>query len=222
MTCAELEILLCDYVDGTLRGEERTALESHLAGCGACAELAKDVAGVTAFIQTVAPAEPPAELLTRILHELPSGRPATEKRSWWRNLFGGWLHGILQPRYVMGMAMTVLSFSMIAKFAHIEPRQLRPSDLDPVKIWAGIDDRTHRMWDRAVKYYDNLRLVIEIQSRLKEWTDQEQAQKAAGSEQKAGGSKQEAGSSKQKAEGSGQMGVSSGQKPEAGSNQKKR
>jgi len=209
MTCAELEILLCDYVDGTLRAEERTALESHLAGCSACAELAKDVASVTAFIETVAPAEPPAELLTRILHELPIGRPSTEKRSWWRKWIGGWVHGILQPRYVMGMAMTVLSFSMIAKFAHIEPRQLRPSDLDPVKIWAGIDDRTHRMWDRTMKYYDNLRLVIEIQSRLKEWTDQEQAQNAEGSKQKA------AVSSGQKAEGS-------GQKPEAGTSEKKR
>jgi hypothetical protein len=201
MTCAELEILLCDYVDGTLRGAEKTALESHLAECSACAELAKDVAGVTAFIETVAPAEPPAELLTRILHELPTGRPTAEKRSWWRKLFGGWVHGLLQPRYVMGMAMTVLSFSMIAKFAHIEPRQLRPADLDPVKIWASIDDRTHRMWDRTMKYYDNLRLVIEIQSRLKEWTDQEQAQNTD--------------SGKQKAE-------SSGQKPEAGTSEKKR
>jgi Putative zinc-finger len=208
MTCAELEILLCDYVDGTLRGEEKTVLESHLAGCSACAELAKDVAGVTAFIETVAPAEPPAELLTRILHELPTGRPAAEKRSWWKKLFGGWVHSMLQPRYVMGMAMTVLSFSMIAKFAHIEPRQLRPSDLDPVKIWAGIDDRTHRMWDRAVKYYDNLRLVIEIQSRLKEWTDQEQAQAAEGGKQQVEGSKQKA--------------ESSGQKPEAGTSEKKR
>ena len=139
MTCAELEILLCDYVDGTLRGEEKTALESHLAGCSACAELAKDVAGVTAFIETVAPAEPPAELLTRILHELPTGRPATEKRSWWQKLFGGWVHAILQPRYVMGMAMTVLSFSMIAKFAHIEPRQLRP-----VRPGSGEDLGGHR------------------------------------------------------------------------------
>jgi putative zinc finger protein len=208
MTCAELEILLCDYVDGTLRGEEKTALESHLAGCSGCNELAKDVAGVTAFIETVAPAEPPAELLTRILHELPTGRPAAEKRSWWKKLFGGWVHSMLQPRYVMGMAMTVLSFSMIAKFAHIEPRQLRPSDLDPVKIWAGIDDRTHRMWDRTVKYYDNLRLVIEIQSRLKEWTDQDQAQAAESSKQQVEGSKQKA--------------ESSGQKPEAGTNEKKR
>lgn len=213
MTCAEVEILLCDYVDGTLRAEERTALESHIAGCSACAELAKDVTGATAFLETVAPAEPPAELLTRILHELPIGRqPSAERRSWWRNLFGNWVHGILQPRYVMGMAMTVLSFSMIAKFAHIEPRQLRPSDLDPVKIWAGIDDRSHRMWDRAVKYYDNLRLVIEIQSRLKEWSDQEQV----------ADSKQAAPGSKQKAESSGPQAGSGGQKPEAGTNGKKR
>jgi len=222
MTCAELEILLCDYVDGTLRGAEKSALESHLAGCSACAQLAKDVAGVTAFIETVAPAEPPAELLTRILHELPSVRPAAEKRSWWRKLFGGWLQGVLQPRYVMGMAMTVLSFSMIAKFAHIEPRQLRPSDLDPVKIWAGIDDRSHRVWDRAVKYYENLRLVIEIQSRLKEWSDQEQAQSADVNRSKVEVSKPKAESSTPKAEGARPKSESGSQKPEAGTNEKKK
>jgi len=202
MTCAELEILLCDYVDGTLRGAEKSALESHLAGCSACTELAKEVAAATAFIERVAPAEPPAELLTRIFHELPSVRPAAEKRSWWRKLYGGWV-GVLQPRYVMGMAMTVLSFSMIAKFAGIDMRQLRPSDLDPVKIWAGIDDRTHRAWDRTVKYYENLRVVIEVQSRLKEWSDQD----AGGTAQGPGGSRQAAGS---------------GQKQQAGTNEKKK
>jgi len=206
MTCAELEILLCDYVDGTLRGAEKTALESHLAECGACAELAKDVAGVTAFIDTVAAAEPPAELLTRILHVIPTGRQKPERPSWWRKLFGGWVNTVLSPRYAMGMAMTVLSFSMIAKFAHIEPRKLTQADLDPVKIWAGIDDRAHRSWDRAVKYYDNLRLVIEIQSRLKEWTDQDANQATADS------SKQSV--DKQHSQGS-------GQKPEAGTNQKR-
>ncbi len=73
----------------------------------------------------------------------------------------------------MGMAMTVLSFSMLARFAGIEPRQLRPSDLDPVKIWIAVDDRAHRAWDKTVKYYENLKLVIEVQSRLKEWTEQD-------------------------------------------------
>jgi len=207
MTCAELEILLCDYVDGTLRGEEKTALENHIAGCSACAELAKDVAGVTAFMVRVADPEPPAELLTRILHHVPNGKQKASEPSWWRKWFGGWVHTVLSPRYAMGMAMTVLSFSMIAKFAHIEPRKLTQADLDPVRIWASIDDRSHRAWDRAVKYYDNLRLVIEIQSRLKEWTDQEQSQVAD--------------SGKQQAEGSQQKPQGSAQKPEAGTKDKR-
>jgi hypothetical protein len=178
MTCAELEILLCDYVDGTLRAEERTALESHLPGCPACKQLAEDVVGVTAFFERVPQAEPPAELMTRILHHAPMGPGAVAERltsdpsrSWGKRIFGGFFQSWLQPRYVMGMAMTILSFSMLARFAHIEPRQLRPSDLDPVKVWQGIDDHSHRVYDRAMKYYDNLRLVIEIQSRLQEWTN---------------------------------------------------
>ena len=186
MTCAELEILLCDYVDGTLHAAERTALENHLAGCPACKQLAEDVAGVTAFFERVPDVAPPDELMTRILQHAPMGPGAVAERlssdprpSWAKRLFGGFFQGWLQPRYVMGMAMTILSFSMLARFAHIEPRQLRPADLDPVKVWQGIDDHSHRVYDRAMKYYDNLRLVIEIQSRLREWTDQDASQSAA-------------------------------------------
>jgi len=183
MTCAEFEILLCDYLDGTLRTAERTALENHMAGCLGCAELARDAAGVTAFLEAVPAAEPPAELLTRILHQAPRGKQTVERPSRWRRYFGTWVEGVLQPRYAMGMAMTVLSLAMLARFAHIEPRPLRASDLDPVRAWQAIDDRAQRVWDRTMKYYDNLRLVIEIQSRLKEWTDQEQLQSADGAGQ---------------------------------------
>jgi hypothetical protein len=185
MTCAELEILLCDYVDGTLHLDQRAALENHLEGCAACTQLAVDVTGVTAFIERVAIVEPPAELMTRILHYAPNARQAAVEesagpsRSWISRLLGGVRQSVLQPRYVMGMAMTILSFSMLARFAHIEPRQLRPADLDPVKVWQGIDDRSHRVWDRTMKYYDNLKLVIEVQSRLKEWTDADPGAPAA-------------------------------------------
>ncbi len=172
MTCAELEILLCDYVDGTLHPAGKAALESHLSGCTACKQLAADVAGVTSFFERVPQAEPPAELLTRIMHQAPVGRAVSDRlpgdRPSWIKRFFGFGQSFLQPRYVMGMAMTILSFSMLARFAHIQPRQLRASDLDPVKVWHNIDDHSQRVWDRAMKYYDNLRLVIEIQSRLEE------------------------------------------------------
>jgi anti-sigma factor RsiW len=170
MNCGEVDILLCDYVDGTLHGAQKSALEAHLAECAACSELARDSAGVVSFIERTAEVEPPAELLTRILHQV----PAVARKPWWQRVFGPWFERILQPRYVMGMAMTMVSFSMLAQFAGIRPRQLRPADLDPVKIWAAADDRVQRTWDRAVKYYDNLRWVIELQSRLQDFTEQEQ------------------------------------------------
>jgi Putative zinc-finger len=169
MNCADFEILLCDYLDGTLSQERRNDLERHIETCALCAELTADVRSAVSLVERAAAVEPPAELLTRILHIIP-GNNAAGKRPWWRRR---WIEPILQPRYAMGMAMTVLSFSMLARFAGIEPRQLKPSDLDPVKIWITVDDRAHRAWDKTVKYYENLKLVIEVQSRLKEWTEQD-------------------------------------------------
>ena len=37
MTCAEMEILICDYVAGTLGPDARATVEQHLAGCRNCA-----------------------------------------------------------------------------------------------------------------------------------------------------------------------------------------
>lgn len=173
MNCADLEILLCDYVDGTLASEQRSAVEVHLAACPACAELARDSAGAVAFMDRVAVIDPPAELLTRILFELPNAqRQAKSSRSWWSKIRAAWIEPVLQPRFAMGMAMTVLSFAMLGRFAGIEVRQLKPSDLNPVAVWSTLEDKAARTWARAVKYYDSLRLVYEIQTRLKDWNEQ--------------------------------------------------
>ena len=50
LDATEAEILLADFVDGTLRGEAAHALETHLAGCPACAALARDSAEAVAFM----------------------------------------------------------------------------------------------------------------------------------------------------------------------------
>ena len=183
MNCADLEILLCDYVDGTLYGEQKTAIEQHLAECAACAEFARDAAGAVAFMQKAAVVEPPAELLTRILFELPSGRH-TQSRSVWTRFKVRWIEPALQPRFAMGMAMTVLSFAMLGRFAGIEIRQLKPSDLDPVKVWMTVEDRALRSWGRAVKYYESMRLVYDVQTRMSEWNEQAESQKKVDSDRK--------------------------------------
>jgi hypothetical protein len=179
MNCADIDGLLCDYVDGTLRSEQKAAVEEHLASCVACAELAKDCAGAVAFMERAAAVEPPAELLTRILFDIPQGAHHHAARSLWSRLKAKWIEPVLQPRFAMGMAMTILSFAMLGRFAGryagIEMRQIRPSDLNPVAIWTAIEDRALRAWERGVKYYENLRLVYEIQTRLKDWGDQAEA-----------------------------------------------
>ena len=92
MNCADIEILLADYVDGNVRGEQKSALEQHLAACPECAELARDAAGAVAFMERAAIVEAPPELVTRILFEITDGPSRSEvKPGWARRMFGGWL-----------------------------------------------------------------------------------------------------------------------------------
>ncbi len=164
MYCSDVEILLAEYVDGTLTSETKQALESHLRFCPACRELAEDAAAAVAFLSRTAAVEPPPELVTRILFQVPSMKPSLARRLFGR-ILGGWLEPVLQPRLVMGMGAAALSFFMVQP----QVRQLTPSDLDPVKVWTFAENRVDRVWERGVKSYENIRLVYEIQTRLKEW-----------------------------------------------------
>jgi hypothetical protein len=173
MTCAEFEIQLCDYLDGTLGAGERQALEAHRDQCAGCRQFALDVAGAMAFIERAADVEPPPELLTRIAFEIPTGHAHSAKRPGLLSLVAGWFRPVLQPKFAMGMAMTILSFSLLGRFAGIEPTQLKPADLHPRVVWAAAEDRLHQTWDRVVRYYEGLKVVYEVQTRLKELREQE-------------------------------------------------
>lgn len=167
MTCAELDALICDYVDGTLDAEGRGVVEGHIAECAACKELVGDSAAVLRFMEHAADVEPPPQLITRILFDAPwrkSGRDGGV-RGWLDRIFSSFL----QPRLVMGMAMSVLSLSLMFHTA----RQLKPSDLEPSKVVAGIEDRAARVWARTIKFYDNLKVVYQVESLLHEWQQQD-------------------------------------------------
>ncbi len=179
MNCAEIELLICEYVDGTLGAAEKAEVERHLAGCPACAELARDSASAVAFMERVADVEPPPELITRILFDAPwTKEKGARKRSW----LGSLLSPILQPKFAMSMAMTILSLSMLAKFI-VPVRQLRPSDLKPAEVWAGLENRAVRAWARTVKFYDNLKFVYQIQSTLREWQQQDEGRQGTAPKQ---------------------------------------
>jgi hypothetical protein len=181
MTCFDLEILLAEYVDGTLSEEQRAAVEGHLSDCASCAALAEDAAAAVAFMERAAAIEPPPELVTRILSGIANGpggsafKKSSRAQNWlgkgWfgKGWFGKWLQPVFEPRFAMGMAMTVLSFAMVGQLAGVQVRQLRASDLNPVNVWMAAENRVQRTWERAVKNYESTRLVFEIQAELQEW-----------------------------------------------------
>lgn len=186
MKCAELESLLCDYVDGTLTSSERATVDLHLESCASCRALVADSAAAVEFMSRAAEPEPPAALVNAILHEARAGKASPVRRSGARHWLGRIFEPVFQPKFAMGMAMTILSFSMLGKLAGIEVRRLTPQDLEPAKVWSTLEDKAYRTWDRAKKYYESLRVVYEIQQTLNDWSETEAgagAAPAAGGEQ---------------------------------------
>ena len=173
MNCADVEILLAEYVDGTLHVEAKSAVQTHLESCAGCRELAGDALAAVAFLGRVAEVEAPPELVTRILFEMTDGPSRTVvKAPLARRLFGkilgSWVEPVLQPRWAMGMGMAVMAFFMLAP--HV--RQLNLSDLNPAKVWVATEDRASRAWERGVKSYENMQVVFQIETRLKQWNDE--------------------------------------------------
>ncbi len=185
MNCAEFESILADYIDGTLPDAGRAAVEQHAASCPDCREFMAEVSGGISFLARVPQVEPPPELITRIAYLAPTGRTRDpfEKQSWAGSLLGRWLMPVLQPRFAMGMAMTILSFAMLKRCVGVEVKQIQPADLSPVRVWGGVEDKALRVKDQVVKYYDNLRIVYEIETHLRdlqEVTPEPSAPKSAG------------------------------------------
>ena len=73
--------------------------------------------------------------------------------------------------------MTILSFSILSRFVPMQ--QLRAADLRPSEVWASLDDRAHRAYARTVKYYENLKVVYQIQTLLRDWQQQAEDPKAS-------------------------------------------
>ena len=177
MNCAGFEVLLADYLDGTLTPDRRAAIEQHAATCASCAELLNDTAGAVSFLKRADEVAPPSELITRLAFLAPIGRSRTpfERQGLFSRLTSRWLQPVMQPRLVMGMAMTVLSFAMLERCTGVRVQHIQAADLSPVRIWGGVEDKAFRLRDRGEKYYENLRWVYEIETRLKTLEDQQEA-----------------------------------------------
>jgi len=171
MTHLEIENLASDYLEGLLEPSLRTTVEAHLSGCAACRELMGDVRHVLELCRAAEIAEPRPWLISKIMLAT-----VGERKPNWRERLAAYLRPVLQPRVAYPIAMTVFTFSIIVNAAGLNLKSLRYEDLNP-RTWVERANRQgHLMAARAEKFYYDLRVVYEIESRFRRLGGQPQIQ----------------------------------------------
>jgi anti-sigma factor RsiW len=161
--CAQVEERLSDYLDNLLSATERAEFEAHAAGCARCTQLVAQVGGLVRRVQSLEPIEAPARLVSAILDQTLG--PRAPKHGWRRWL--AWAPTLLQPRFAIGMATAAASLVILLYAAGLNPAKIRKGDLNPVNIYRSANRQSHLVYARGVKYVNDLRVVYEIQSRLR-------------------------------------------------------
>jgi anti-sigma factor RsiW len=189
INCAEFEILLADSLDGALalpgRERERNEFEQHLKSCEACAEMAEEVRSAVGFMEIAAEPELPRELVGRILQATNAGWELKLRSPGLRGWINRKFAPILQPRFVMGAMVIVMSMTMLTRCAGGSKSTLTAADLDPTRLWTQLETRGERVWGRAVKGYESMRLVYEIRNQISDWNAQQAADEEAAADAKA-------------------------------------
>lgn len=160
--CEQIEERLSEHLDGLLDAPERAAFESHVAGCALCRKLVAQVGGALAQVHRLEMVEEPLGLATAILDATLG--PRAPKKSW--KIFG-WLQPVLQPRMAMGFATVVLFGWVSLQALGVQVNEIRLSDLHPVKLYHASTRQAHLIYARGEKFVSDLRVVYEIQSRLR-------------------------------------------------------
>jgi anti-sigma factor RsiW len=161
--CPQIEERLSDYLDGLLSASERAEFEAHAAGCARCTQLVAQVGGMVRRVQSLEPIEAPARLVSAILDQTLG--PRAPKHGWRRWL--AWGPTLLQPRFAIGMATAAASVIILLYAAGLNPAKIHKGDLNPINIYRSMNRQSHLVYARGVKYVNDLRVVYEIQSRLR-------------------------------------------------------
>jgi anti-sigma factor RsiW len=163
-TCEQTEARLSDYLDGILGSAEKQAFDIHVDGCERCAPLVASVSHLLRNLHSMEPLETPPQLVYAILDKTLGPR---EARKGWRSIFG-WLQGFASPRFAYSAVSVAATFIILASASGFSWRRPKLADLSPVNVYHNADRQVHLVYARSAKFVTDLRVVYEIQSRLKQ------------------------------------------------------
>jgi hypothetical protein len=164
-TCEQTEARLGDYLDGLLQPSERAALEAHVAqDCERCAPLLSSVTQLVGHLRGMDELEAPPRLVYNILDKTLGPRDTIVATPG----FFGWLRGMGMPRFAYGALSLSATFLMLASVSGFNWRHPKLADLQPQVIARNADRQAHLVFARSAKFVSDLRVVYEIQTRLRQ------------------------------------------------------
>ena len=179
MQCNEFEALLSEALDQQLTGARLASFQAHSGTCPACGLLLTEAEQGQRWLKSLQEVEPPAYLLNSILAATTgldtvrmSGTAVPAGISWFERI-RGWAGSIVspafavarQPRFAMSFGMAFFSLSILLSLTGVRLSDLRHADLRPSAIRRSYYETS----GRVVKYYENIRFVYQIESRVREF-----------------------------------------------------
>lgn len=181
MRCTEFETLLSDALDQMLTGAKLESFQSHRRACPACRSMFAEAEAGQRWLKSLEEVKPPVNLVHNILagttgidaarlRTVPSAalsRPSLMERISARaDTFLSPVLGVMrQPRFAMSFGMAFFSLSIAMSVAGVKPSDLKQVDLRP----SALKRTYYTTTAKVVKYYENIRFVYEIESRVREF-----------------------------------------------------
>jgi hypothetical protein len=195
--CGQWETLLADALDGLLRPEDEATFSAHMAVCPACTALFDEARKGREWLEFLAgEPEVPAGLLDRILAQTGPGQiegygliagdgnVVPVMPVWQRPGFmaraAGQVRRFAEPRLLMTAAMAFFSLSLTLYLTGFRQSDVRLSSLRPTAVRSFMERRFTMASTPIIRYYDHLRFVYEVQSRMRELRNSTQNENQGG------------------------------------------
>src|SRR5271170_4074122 len=180
LQCSEFDALLSDALDQVLTGPKAQTFQNHAKTCPVCGPLLAEAEIGKRWLENLVEVEPPQHLVHNILAATIGidtvrlqGRVTSADRASWFDRVADWasmavspvLAVAKQPRFAMSFGMAFFSLSISLSLTGVKLGQIRPGDFRP----SAIKHNYYETSGKVVKYYENIRFVYEMESRLREF-----------------------------------------------------
>src|ERR1043166_7355628 len=177
MDCSEFEALLADALDNAMPAGIRTAFDEHGRSCEVCGPMLAEALEGMVMVRGLAELEPPKNLVHNILaatsrKEATAEQIAAEAELGWierlRRSLGPQVGGLLHSRFAMSFAMAFFSLSITLTLAGVKITDVKNMVENPSLLRKNVVLGYTHVEAKVTSYYENLRLVYQVQAKVRE------------------------------------------------------